>query len=158
MAKEQVNFLTKKWYEKLVKELHEIQEVKLPEVIERIVDAKAMGDLSENAEYKAALEDRDLLSAKIAQIEELLADVEILDENKKRGEKVDYGSIVTIQLEDWKQYDITMVGTGEVAVENGLKVSFESPMGIAIRGKKAGEAAKMRIGNSRQEITIVKVK
>ena len=158
MAKEKTKFLTKEWYEKLVKELHDIKKVKLPAVIERIAEAKAMWDLSENAEYKAALEDRDLLSSRTAQIEELLDNVEILDENKKKGGKVDYGSEVTVELEDKKKYTIKMVGTGEVSVEEGLKVSFDSPIGIAIRGKKAWDVAKMRIGNSRQEVKIVSVK
>ncbi|NOZ43991.1 MAG: hypothetical protein GXP45_02420 [bacterium] len=78
------NFLTKEGYEKLIQELREIQEVKIPAVIERISDARAMGDLSENSEYKSALEDRELLSSRIAQIESLLKDVEIIDDSKKK--------------------------------------------------------------------------
>lgn len=159
MAKNaKTNFLTKEGYEKLVSELHDIKEVKVPKVIERIAEAKAMWDLSENSEYKSALEDRDLLSSRIAQIEELLDNVEIIDESKKKGGKVDYGSEVTVEHEDGKTYTITMVGTGEVAVEDGLKVSFESPVGIAIRGRKAGDEVKMKIGNNRQTLKIVDVK
>jgi transcription elongation GreA/GreB family factor len=88
-----------------------------------------------------------------------LDNVEILDEKKKKGEKVDYGSVVVVELEDGKQHSVTMVGGGEVAVnDDDVKISFDSPIGIAIRGKKAGETAKMRIGNNRQEVKVVSVK
>jgi len=154
------NFLTKEGYEKLIQELREIQEVKIPAVIERISDARAMGDLSENSEYKSALEDRELLSSRIAQIESLLKDVEIIDDSKKKKwGMVDFGSKVEVELEDGKKYTVTMVGTWEVAIEkNNTKVSFESPLGIAIKGKKVGDKVKMRIGNTRQIVKVLSIK
>ena len=107
--KSKTNFLSKEGYEKLVKELHNIKEVEIPKVIERIGEAKAMGDLSENSEYKSALEDRELLSSRIMQIEELLDNVEIIDENKKHSGIIDYGSQVTVELEDKKKYTVDIV-------------------------------------------------
>lgn len=152
------NFLTQEGYEKLVKELHNIKEIEVPKVIERIWEAKAMWDLSENSEYKSALEDRDLLSSRVMQIEELLNNVEIIDESKKKPGKIDYGTEVTVQLEDKKKYTITMVGSGEVEIGDKTKISFESPLGIAIRGKKAWDKVQMRIGTSRQDVKIVSIK
>ncbi|MDR0282706.1 MAG: GreA/GreB family elongation factor [Candidatus Peribacteria bacterium] len=66
---------------------------------------------------------------------------------------------MTIQIEDDKPQTITIVGSGEVSTkDNQLLISFESPLGQAIRGKKAGEIAKMRINNNRKEVKIIEVK
>lgn len=156
---QKTNFLSKEGYEKLVKELHNIKEVEIPKVIERIGEAKAMWDLSENSEYKSALEDRELLSSRIVQIEELLDNVEIIDKKKKKGWVVDYGSDVILELEDGKKYTVSIAGSGEVEIEkDAVKISFESPIGIAIRGKKVGDKVKMRMGSSRYNVKIIAIK
>ena len=77
------NYLTKEGYEQLVQELNDLKKVTLPAVLERLGEAKAMGDLSENFEYKSALEDKDLVNSRIAEIETLIDDVEIIKEEKK---------------------------------------------------------------------------
>jgi transcription elongation GreA/GreB family factor len=81
--------------------------------LERLGEAKAMGDLSENFEYKSALEDKDLINSRIGEIGTLIEDVEIIKEEKKgKSDKVvDYGSTVTIQMEDDDIYTVTVVGT-----------------------------------------------
>lgn len=151
-------FLTKEWYEKLVQELHELKTTKLPAILERLAEAKAMWDLSENFEYKSALEDRDFANSKIAEIEDLLQDVEIVDEKAKKGNTVDFGSTVTFEIEDDKQYTATIVGSGEVDVEDGLKISLDSPVWIAIKGKKVWDTGKMRIGNNRKNVKVISIK
>ena len=107
------NYLTKEGYEQLVQELNDLKKVKLPAVLERLGEAKAMGDLSENFEYKSALEDKDLVNSRIAEIETLIDDVEIIKEEKKgKSDKiVDYGSKVTVQMDDGDLYTVTVVGT-----------------------------------------------
>jgi len=86
------NYLTKEGYDQLIQELHELKKEKLPAVLERLGEAKAMGDLSENFEYKSALEDKDLINSRIVEIENLIDDVEIIKEEKKTkaGKVVDY--------------------------------------------------------------------
>lgn len=86
------NYLTKKGYEQLVQELHELKKEKLPAVLERLGEAKAMGDLSENFEYKSALEDKDLINSRVSEIENLINDVEIIKEEKtaKAGKLINY--------------------------------------------------------------------
>lgn len=86
------NYLTKEGYEQLVQELNELKKVKLPSVLERLGEAKAMGDLSENFEYKSALEDKDLINSRISEINVLIENVEIIKEEKKtKAEKfIDY--------------------------------------------------------------------
>jgi transcription elongation factor GreA len=72
-------FLSREGYETLVNELQELKQVKLPAVLITLSESKEMGDLSENFDYKAALEEKDLINSRIKQIEELIEDVEIVD-------------------------------------------------------------------------------
>lgn len=163
------NYLTKEWYEQLVEELNELKKIKLPSVLERLGEAKAMGDLSENFEYKSALEDKDFINSRIGEIETLIDDVEIIKEEKKsKSDKiVDYGSKVTVKMDDGDMYTVTIVGTWETTmdfdknfktVKDSIKISLESPMGLAIKWKKAWDIAKMRLNNERKEIKILDVK
>ena len=155
------NFLTREWYDKLINELQELKQEKLPAVLERLAEAKAMGDLSENFEYKSAMEDKDFINSRIAEITNLIADVEILEKDKdiKKSDKVvDFGSKVTVSIQDDdKEYQVSIVGTWEIGIEDGLKISFESPLGQAIRGKKVGDTVKMRHEGGRKDVKIIAV-
>ena len=155
------NFLTREWYDKLINELQELKQEKLPAVLERLAEAKAMGDLSENFEYKSAMEDKDFINSRIAEITNLIADVEIVEKEKdiKKSDKVvDFGSKVTVRIEDDdKEYLVSVVGTWEIGIEDGLKISFESPLGQAIRGKKVGDTVKMRHEGGRKDVKIIAV-
>jgi transcription elongation factor GreA len=142
------NYLTKEGYEQLIQELNELKKDKLPKVLERLGEAKAMGDLSENFEYKSALEDKDFINSRIVEINNLIENVEIIkEEHKTKSDKiVDYGSKVTVKMDDGDIYTVTVVGAGETTMEfdknlkglkDSLKISLESPLGIAIKGKKA---------------------
>ena len=163
------NYLTKEWYEQLVQELNELKKIKLPGILERLGEAKAMGDLSENFEYKSALEDKDFTNSRISEIETLIEDVEIIKEEKKtKSDKVvDYGSKVTVQMDDNDIYTVTIVGTWETTMDfdknlrttkDSIKISLESPLGIAIKWKKAWDIAKMRLNNERKELKVLDVK
>ena len=155
------NFLTREWYDKLINELQELKQEKLPAVLERLAEAKAMWDLSENFEYKSAMEDKDFINSRIVEITNLIADVEIVEKEKdiKKSDKVvDFGSKVTVRIEDDdKEYQVSIVGTWEIGIEDGLKISFESPLGQAIRGKKVGDTVKMRHEGGRKDVKIIAV-
>ena len=155
------NFLTREWYDKLINELQELKQEKLPAVLERLAEAKAMWDLSENFEYKSAMEDKDFINSRIAEITNLIADVEIVEKEKdiKKSDKVvDFGSKVTVRIEDDdKEYQVSIVGTWEIGIEDGLKISFESPLGQVIRGKKVGDTVKMRHEGGRKDVKIIAV-
>ena len=154
--------ITKEGYDKLINELQELKQIRLPAVLVTLAEAKEMGDLSENFDYKSALEEKDFINSRIKQIKELIDDVEVVDgEEKKKAAKkiVEFWSKVTIQIENDKPYDIVVVGSGEVNIQKDtLLVSLESPIGQAIRGKSAGETAKMRLNNARKDVKIVDVK
>ena len=161
MANEK-KFLSREGYEKLINELKDLKQVRLPAVLVTLAEAKEMGDLSENFDYKAALEEKDLINSRMKEIENLIEDVEIVEEDtkKKSSEKiVGFGSKVIVQIEDDKPYEVIIVGSGEVDSKNGeLLISFDSPLGQTIKGKKAGETAKMRLNNARKDVKIISIK
>lgn len=160
--KDKANYITKEWYEKLVAERKELKTVKLPLVLERLAEAKAMWDLSENFEYKSAMEDKDFIGSKIAEIDALLETAEIIKDTKsKAADGIGYGNDVTLTIEgDKDEYNVKIVWIGEVGIngKDNLSISLDSPMGIAIRGHKEWDEVKMRLGNDRKNVKILKVK
>lgn len=158
--KKKNNQITKEGYEKLLNQLKDLKERQMPETLVRLSEAKALWDLSENFEYKSALEDRDLINSKSAELENLLADVVIIteDTNKKKTGVIDYGSKVEVELEDGKKYTVTIVWAWEASIDWwDLRISLDSPVGTAIKGKKKGATVSMRIENDRQDVKIISV-
>lgn len=165
------NYLTKEGYEKLIEELRYLKKTKLPKVIEILKDAMSQWDLSENSDYHAAMLEKDLVNNRIAEVEASLKDVQLIEEDGVKDTVVGYGSKVLIENEEKEKFSLVIVGTWEVDYEwgvskegnvaidfsEGINISFESPIGIAIRGKKEGEVARVRIGNQRKEVKILKI-
>lgn len=149
-------YLTKEWYEKLLHELKDLKEVQLPFVLDQIKEAQEAGDLSENSEYHSAKEKQALMNARIIEIERMIDKVEIVDESAVHTDtnKVEYGSHVTIQMEDGKDYSFQIVGSGEVEVSDSMKISFESPIGSAVEWKKKGDKIRVKFLWGKQDIVI----
>lgn len=104
-------------------------------IAERIKTAREFGDLSENAEYSSARQEQERVEGRIAEIEHILLNVDII--KKPRGDsKVQLGSMVTLKNHDTKKFQV--VGTVEADPLNG-KISDESPIGQALIGKKLGD-------------------
>jgi len=159
MPNKKVNYLTKDWYEKLARELKELNDVKMPAVLKRLWEAKSQWDLSENFDYKASLEDRELINSRIVEIEELLDNVEIIKwKTKKSWWTIDYGSFVKVKMEDGKDFEFTIVWSWEVEIDDKLNISLESPVGKAIMWKKVGDVVSVRLMSNRQELKILEVK
>lgn len=148
-------YLTKEWYEKILEELRLLKEEKLPQILERLKEAISQGDISENAEYDTAMSDKDLIEARIKQIEATLENVEIIEGGVKGGE-VRYGSVVTIKDEKDRNTELTIVGSGEVDVLQWT-ISFESPLGAALRGKRKGDTVQVRAPQRKYSVTIVDI-
>jgi len=158
MAKK-INYITREWYENLVQELDDLKKNKLPIVLERLWEAKAMWDLSENFEYKSAMEDKDFINSRILEIEELIDNVEIIESEVKKWEKVvDFWSKVTVEIEWDKPYSVTIVGTWEVSIDWEFKISFDSPLWAAIKWKKKWDSVKMRLNTGRKNVKILDIK
>ncbi len=128
----ELHHLTKEWYEKLLKELQNLKEKELPEVLSRLKSAIEQWDLSENAEYEQAMEDKNMLEKKISEIEDLLKNVKIIE--NATMDTVGYGNKVTIER-DGKKETYEIVWTWEVDIFNN-KISLHSPLWNAIKWKK----------------------
>lgn len=110
---------------------------KRPAIADAIKTARELGDLAENSEYQAAMAEKDRTEARISEIENILANVEII--KKPRGDsKVQLGSVVKLKS-DGKTKEFQVVGTVEADPLSG-KISDESPIGQALLGKKEGES------------------
>ena len=155
MAQLKTTYLTKEGYDKLLEEVRKLKEEKLPATLERLKEAISQWDISENAEYDTAMGEKELIEARINEINLIMWDVEII-EHQEWGE-IRYGSQVTIEDEKKRQHTYTLVGTGEVDVLNNT-ISFESPLGHAIRGKQKGDKVQVKAPTKKYAVTIVDVK
>jgi transcription elongation factor GreA len=131
--------LTHAGMEKMEKELFELKTVKRQEVAQKIKEARAQGDLSENAEYDAAKEEQGTIEARIVEIEKMLRNAQVIDEEETSVDKVSLGSVVVLYDYEFEE-DITytIVGSTEADPMEGL-ISNESPVGAALLGKTVGE-------------------
>ena len=155
MSKEKEIYLTSEGFIKLEEELNELKTVKRPEIVIAIKEARALGDLSENAEYSSARETQAKMEARIKEIEYTLEHATII-ENNNDG-KIRVGSVVTIKyIEDDEEEEYSIVGTNETdPFEN--KISNESPIAAAIMGKKEGDIVAVESPNGSFDVEIIKV-
>ena len=131
--------ITKEGYDKLKKELDHLMKVERPKNVKDIEEARAHGDLSENAEYHAAKDRQGLIDAKKRELEYKLVHAQIIDVSKLSNEKVVFGSTVTLvdaSTGETKKY--TLVGQEEADIKKG-KISVQSPVGKALIGHKVGD-------------------
>lgn len=155
MKKEKEVYLTSEGFLNLEEELDNLKKVERPNVLEAIKEARALGDLSENAEYSSARERQGKLEARIKEIEYLLEHATII-ENNNDG-KIKVGSNITIKyVEDEDEEEYSIVGTNEAdPFEN--KISNESPIAIAVMGHKQGDIVVVDSPNGSFDVEILKV-
>lgn len=139
MAEEKKIILTSAGLASLEEELESLKVVRRKEVAAKIKEARAQGDLSENAEYDAAKEEQAEIEARIATIEKMFRNVEIIDEDELNTGKVNLGNKVTVYDEEFEEeVTYTIVGPAE-ADPAALKLSNESPLGMALIGHSVGD-------------------
>ncbi|MFI5221183.1 MAG: transcription elongation factor GreA [Bacteroidia bacterium] len=140
----EINYVSKSGLEKLHKELYELKHVQRPFISKQIADARDKGDLSENAEYHAAKDDQGLLESKIALLEDFIAKSRIIDESHLDTSKVMMMSKVKVKnLNAKKEMVYTLVSEKEADFKSG-KISFKSPIGLGLMGKKVGEIVEIQ--------------
>jgi transcription elongation factor GreA len=134
--------MTKMGEEKLKQELHLLKSVERPNIIQAIAEARAHGDLKENAEYHAAKERQGFVEGRIADIEHKLSHAHVIDITKMTASnKVIFGSTVTlVNVANDKEITYQIVGEDEADINAG-KVSVNSPIARAIIGKEIGDVA-----------------
>lgn len=130
--------LTSEGLLKLQKELEELKNVERARVIESLKEARAQGDLSENADYDAARDEQARLEARIKELEGIIKNVEIIDSNSKKASPNNLGKVIELEFDDKTVEKFTLVGSLESDPLAG-KISNESPLGSAIMNHKKGE-------------------
>ena len=155
MASNQENFITKSGLEELKKELEDLTINVRPSVINAIKEARALGDLSENAEYHAAKEKQGQVEAKIRELEYLIENSTIIEEGVSNDVRI--GSTVEIKYVDDDEVEkYKIVGSTEAdPFEN--KISNESPIAKVILGKKVGDKVSVESPNGNYDIEIVSI-
>lgn len=154
MSKEEYFELTAEGYLALEEELNELKNVKRKEIISALKEARANGDLSENADYDAARNDQAQTEARIKELEYKLEHSKIADK-KKSGEAA-IGSLVTVKDDFGDEEEYKLVSSVEADPFNN-KISVDSPIGVAIKGHKTGDKVLVESPNGGYNITILKI-
>ncbi len=148
-------YITKEGLADLEKELNYLKLEKRPEVIEALKDARALGDLSENAEYDAARSEQTEVEGRIAELEAMLDHAVVIKEVSK--DKVSIGNVVTIKyIEDGDTEEYSIVGVKE-ADPFMNKISNESPIAKAIMGFSVGKVVTVDSPNGKYDIEILNI-
>ena len=147
--------LTSEGFLELETELNNLKSVDRPRIIEAIKEARAQGDLSENADYDAARDEQAKIEARIQELEYMLEHAKIIE--KVSGDKVAVGTTVTVQyVDDDEEEEYSIVGSMEAdPFEN--KISNESPIGKAIMDRRVGDIISVESRNGSYDIKIVKI-
>jgi transcription elongation factor GreA len=143
-------------YRKLTDQVRQLKQVERPAVVQAIEDARAHGDLSENAEYHAAKERQGQIEATIADIEDQLSRAMVIDPSTLSGKKVVFGATVTLIGEDDKKVKYQVVGQVEADASHG-RISYNSPLGRALIGREVGDEVEVSTPSGDRYYEIAKV-
>lgn len=150
--------ITKKGYEALQAELDRLRKVERAKNIEAIAEARAHGDLSENAEYDAAKERQGFIESRIIELQTKLADARIIDITGRTTETVVFGATVSvIEQESQTKKHYTLVGQDEADLKFN-KISVQSPVGRALIGKRVGDFVEVKTPVKVVEYEVVEIK
>jgi len=141
----ETHYLTPEGKENLEAELKQLKTEGRTDLAERLKQAIAMGDLSENADYKKAKEDQGFLEGRIQEIESILFNAEVI-ETKSNYDEVLIGAVITIKEEDYTPETYHLVGRNEADPRQG-KISHQSPIGKALLGHKVGDIVEAELPN-----------
>ncbi len=139
MAEGKKHILTYEGLKKYEEELHELKLVRRQEVAQKLKEARAQGDLSENAEYDAAKDEQRDIEARIEELENILKNAEVVVEDEVNTDTINIGCMVRIHDEEFDEdLEYKIVGSTEADSLKG-KISNESPVGRALMGRKVGD-------------------
>ncbi|MCS6986779.1 MAG: transcription elongation factor GreA [Sphingomonadaceae bacterium] len=144
-------------HEKLVAQLKRLKEIERPETVEAIEEARAHGDLSENAEYHAAKERQGQIEAQIAELEDKLARAHVIDPRTLSGDRVVFGATVDLVDEEDRRVVYQLVGELEADAKRG-RISYNSPLGRALIGRREGEEVEVSTPSGDRCYVIEKVR
>lgn len=149
--------MTVEGFKHLEEELHRLKAVERPRIILAISEARAHGDLSENAEYHAAKEAQGMNEARVAELEDKIGRAEVVDTSKLSGTSIKFGATVTLVDEDTEEkVKYKIVGDLEANVRDG-KISISSPIARALIGKSKGDSAEVTTPKGPRSYEVLKV-
>ena len=149
--------ITKTGLVRLKEELKRLKYVERPKIVKEIAEARAHGDLSENAEYHAAKDKQSHLEGRILQVEDWIARADVIDVSKLSGDRVVFGATVTVADGDsGDELKYRIVGELEADLKAN-KISVTSPIARALIGKSEGDTVKVRSPGGEREVEIVAV-
>jgi len=149
--------ITPEGYRRLQEELDRLLKVERPRNIQAIAEARAHGDLSENAEYHAAKERQSFIEGRIQELQAKLALAEVIDPSKINQSKIAFGAKVRVlDLEADEEYTFRLVGPDETDVKSG-KISISSPVGRALLGKEVGDVVTIKAPGRTIEYEILEI-
>lgn len=150
--------MTDRSHRHLQEELQRLKSIERPAASKAIEEARAHGDLSENAEYHAAKEAQGLLEARIRDIESKLATAQVINVSSLSGSKVMFGATVQISdVDTGEEKEITIVGEDEADADKGL-ISYSSPLARALIGREMSDVATVSLPAGRKEYEILDVR
>lgn len=148
--------ISKEQKKKLENELDFLKTTRRKEIADKLEFARSLGDLSENAEYKEARDEQGQLEERIAEIESILLNAQVVRDHEHT--KAEVGATVVVVKKGAKtEQSYTLVSPSEASLAEG-KISYESPLGNAMMGKKKGDSFVFTTPKGKTEYTIVKVK
>jgi len=150
-------YMSEEGYKKLVAELQYLENVRRPEVIQQIAEARDKGDLSENAEYDAAKEAQSMLESKIAQLKSQIADAKLIDASKIDTSTVQI--LTKVKLRNTKNnatmcYSIVPESEADL---KAMKISCNTPIAKGLLGKKVGDVAEITIPSGKVSFEILEI-
>ena len=149
--------MTKEAYNRLRAEIEQLEAVEMPLIAEKIAEARAEGDLKENAEYHAQRENQGLTQAKINQRKDKLANAYIIDPAKLNRAEVSVLATVKVRdLEYDDEEEFTLVGSGDEDYDAG-KILSTSPIGMALLGKKVGDKIEVPVPKGKLRFEILSI-
>jgi transcription elongation factor GreA len=150
--------MTSAGFETLKEELRRRQQEERPRIIAAISEARAHGDLSENAEYHAAKESQSLNEGRISELEDFTARAEVIDVSKLSGEKIKFGATVKLIDEDTEEEKVyQIVGDQEADVKQG-RISISSPIARALIGKGEGDTVEVAAPGGARSYEIIELR
>lgn len=142
-------------YDKLTDDLRRLK-AERPEIVDAIEEARAHGDLSENAEYHAAKERQGQIEASIADIEDRLSRAQIIDPTTLSGDKIVFGATVTLLDDDDKPVRYQIVGQAEADAKRG-RISYNSPLGRALIGRQLDDEVEVSVPSGDRYYVVSKI-
>lgn len=150
--------MTPQGYAKLEQDLRRFKTEERRKIVKEIEEARAHGDISENAEFHAAKERQSHIEGRIVELEDKLARAQVIDPTAQSGDAVRFGAtVVVVDVETNEEIEYTLVGEDESDVSRGL-ISVTSPVARALLGKRLDDSVKVRVPRGTREFEIREIR